>query len=114
MIIHFYMKKLLFKLSLISSIIVSAQKVITLEYDNKGLEYKGTEIKIKGNSTDEYKFRNISIPTLQVFLPEGKSNATTAMVVCPGGGMRSNAFFHEGIDVAKALNEKGIAAFVLK
>ena len=36
------------------------------------------------------------------------------MVVCPGGGMRSNAFFHEGLDVAKALNEKGIAAFVLK
>ena len=36
------------------------------------------------------------------------------MVVCPGGGMRSNAFFHEGIDVAKALNKKGIAAFVLK
>jgi dienelactone hydrolase len=28
--------------------------------------------------------------------------------------MRSNAFFHEGLDVAKALNEKGIAAFVLK
>jgi dienelactone hydrolase len=36
------------------------------------------------------------------------------MVVCPGGGMKSNAFFHEGLDVAKALNKKGITAFVLK
>ena len=108
------MKKLLFTLSLISSMIISAQEIITLEYDNTGLDYNGPEIKTKGYSGRGYNFKNISIPTLQVFLPEGSSKPTTAMVVCPGGGMRSNAFFHEGLDVAKALNEKGIAAFVLK
>lgn len=90
------------------------QDIITLEYDNTGLDYKGPELKTKGYSNNQYKFQNISIPTLQVFLPSGSTQATTAMVVCPGGGMRSNAFFHEGIDVAKALNKKGIAAFVLK
>ena len=36
------------------------------------------------------------------------------MIVCPGGAMRANAIHHEGFDVAKALNERGIAAFVLK
>lgn len=90
------------------------QDIITLEYDNTGLDYKGPELKIKGYSNNQYNFKNISIPTLQVFLPSESTRATTAMVVCPGGGMRSNAFFHEGIDVAKALNKKGIAAFVLK
>ena len=93
---------------------MNGQEIISLEYDNAGLDYKEPEIKTKGYSGLGYKFKNISIPTLQVFLPEGKSQPSTAIVVCPGGGMRSNAFFHEGLDVAKALNEKGIAAFVLK
>ena len=89
-------------------------EIISLEYDNTGLHYKEPEIKTIGYSGRGYKFKNISIPTLQVFLPKGKSQPSTAIVVCPGGGMKSNAFFHEGLDVAKALNEKGIAAFVLK
>jgi acetyl esterase/lipase len=93
---------------------LSGQEIITLEYDNSGLDYREPEIKTKGYSNDEYKFQNISIPTIQVFLPERSSKPTTAMVVCPGGGMKSNAFFHEGLDVAKALNKKGITAFVLK
>ena len=65
-------------------------------------------------SEEELNFQNISIPTIQVFLPKGNLNTKTAMIVCPGGGMRANAIHHEGFDVAKALNERGIAAFVLK
>ena len=94
--------------------IINGQEIISLEYDNTGLHYKEPEIKTIGYLGRGYKFKNISIPTLQVFLPKGKSLPSTAIVVCPGGGMKSNAFFHEGLDVAKALNEKGIAAFVLK
>lgn len=108
------MKKKLQILLIIFSVTLQGQEIINLEYDNTGLDYKGQEIKTKGFSRGEYKFQNISIPTLQVFLPEGDSRPTTAMVVCPGGGMRANAFFHEGLDVAKALNKEGIAAFVLK
>ncbi len=108
------MKKIITILFLIFCAIMNGQEIIPLEYDNTGLDYKEPEIKIKGYSGRGYKFKNISIPTLQVFLPEVKSQPSTAIVVCPGGGMRSNAFFHEGLDVAKALNEKGIAAFVLK
>lgn len=108
------MKKIIPILFLIFCAIMNGQEIIPLEYDNTGLDYKEPEIKTIGYSGRGYNFKNISIPTLQVFLPEGKFQPSTAMVVCPGGGMRSNAFFHEGLDVAKALNEKGIAAFVLK
>jgi dienelactone hydrolase len=107
------MRKLLLLL-LVANTSLMGQEIIPLKYDNTGLEYIGTEIKTKSNSGIGHNFKNISIPTLQVFLPEGQSQPTTAVVVCPGGGMRANAFFHEGLDVAKALNEKGIAAFVLK
>ena len=108
------MKKIIPILYLIFCAIINGQEIISLEYDNTGLHYKEPEIKTIGYSGRGYKFKNISIPTLQVFLPKGKSQPSTAIVVCPGGGMKSNAFFHEGLDVAKALNEKGIAAFVLK
>ena len=90
------------------------QEIITLPYDNTGLDYLGSEVQKKGYLTDKNNFQNISIPTIQVFLPRGDLNTKTAMIVCPGGGMRANAIHHEGFDVAKALNEKGIAAFVLK
>jgi acetyl esterase/lipase len=56
----------------------------------------------------------ITQPTLSVFLPEkGKANGT-AVIVVPGGGYWINASGHEGVDVAKKLNEFGITAFVLK
>jgi acetyl esterase/lipase len=36
------------------------------------------------------------------------------MIVCPGGGYSGTAGDHEGLQVAKALSEAGITAFVLK
>ena len=58
--------------------------------------------------------RNVSIATLTPFLPP-KSKATgAAVIVAPGGGFRTLSMENEGWDVAKALNRKGVAAFVLK
>ncbi len=109
------MKKLILKLVLIlNSFGLFGQEIIKLPYNNSGLDYQGPEIKTKGFLTDQYNFQNISIPTIHVFLPDKKLNTKTAMIVCPGGAMRANAIHHEGFDVAKALNERGIAAFVLK
>ncbi|MEX2399946.1 MAG: alpha/beta hydrolase [Rhodothermales bacterium] len=51
-------------------------------------------------------------PTLTIHLPENGNG--TAVVVCPGGGYRNLAMDHEGRQVAEWLNERGIAAFVLK
>ena len=37
-----------------------------------------------------------------------------SIIICPGGGYSRLAIDHEGVEVAKALNLKGITAFVLK
>ncbi len=107
-------KKILNLMVIFYSFNLLGQEIITLPYDNTGLDYQGPEVQKKGYLTDKNNFQNISIPTIQVFLPRGDLNTKTAMIVCPGGGMRANAIHHEGFDVAKALNERGIAAFVLK
>jgi len=58
--------------------------------------------------------RNITKATLTPFLPaKGKANGT-AVIVAPGGGFRWLSLDNEGWEVAKALADKGIAAFVLK
>ena len=58
--------------------------------------------------------RNITAATLTPFLPKpGKGNGT-AVIVAPGGGFRWLSMGNEGWEVATALAERGIAAFVLK
>lgn len=52
-------------------------------------------------------------PTMDMYLPE-KFTTGAAVLVCPGGGYGVLAIDHEGIEVAKWLNARGIAAFVLK
>ncbi|HLX93464.1 MAG TPA: alpha/beta hydrolase [Puia sp.] len=58
--------------------------------------------------------RNITRPTLTAFIPPKAIATGTAVLICPGGGYSIVAAGHEGFDVAKRLNEFGIAAFVLK
>ncbi|NVJ87484.1 MAG: alpha/beta hydrolase fold domain-containing protein [Algoriphagus sp.] len=58
--------------------------------------------------------RNITTATLTPFLPEpGKANGA-AVIVAPGGGFRWLSMGNEGWEVAQALADQGIAAFVLK
>jgi acetyl esterase/lipase len=58
--------------------------------------------------------RNVTHATLQPFLPApGKSNGL-AVIVAPGGGFLMLSMDNEGWAVARALADRGIAAFVLK
>jgi acetyl esterase/lipase len=58
--------------------------------------------------------RNVTTATLTPFLPApGKATGAT-VIVAPGGGFRWLSMDNEGWEVAKALADKGIAAFVLK
>lgn len=58
--------------------------------------------------------QNVTVPTLTPFLPpKGKGNGT-AVIIAPGGGFVILAMDHEGWQVAKWLQSKGVAAFVLK
>ena len=56
----------------------------------------------------------VSQPTLTIFLPAKEKSTGDAVIICPGGGYVNLAMGYEGEDVARRLNESGIAAFVLK
>jgi acetyl esterase/lipase len=53
-------------------------------------------------------------PNLTIFLPPGDKANGCAVVVCPGGGYGALAEGHEGKDIAKWLNDRGVAAFMLR
>jgi acetyl esterase/lipase len=53
-------------------------------------------------------------PMLSVHLPPPDIACGCAIIVCPGGGYRTLASDHEGLQVALWLNRQGIAAFVLR
>lgn len=59
---------------------------------------KGTEAKDK--------------PTLIIYLPEKEKANGGAIVICPGGGYGGLAMDHEGHQIARWLNDNGIAAFI--
>jgi len=58
--------------------------------------------------------RNVSRATLTPFLPARDKANGAAVIVAPGGAFRILSMGNEGWEVARALNEKGVAAFVLK
>ena len=58
--------------------------------------------------------RNVSQATLTPFLPERSKANGAAVIVAPGGGFRILSMGNEGWEVAQALKERGVAAFVLK
>ncbi len=58
--------------------------------------------------------RNISTATLTPFLPNPDKANGAAVIVAPGGGFMWLSLGNEGWEVAEALAEQGIAAFVLK
>lgn len=58
--------------------------------------------------------RNVTTATLTPFLPDPAKANGAAVIVAPGGGFRWLSMNNEGWKVAKALADRGIAAFVLK
>src|SRR5689334_3042718 len=58
--------------------------------------------------------RNVTVPTLTAFLPDASISTGTAMIVCPGGALLTLAIDYEGLEIARWLCQRGIAAFVLK
>ena len=58
--------------------------------------------------------RNITTATLTPFLPDPDKANGAAVLVAPGGGFMWLSLGNEGWEVAQALADQGIAAFVLK
>lgn len=54
------------------------------------------------------------IPKLLIFAPKNHVTTHTGIVICPGGAYAHLAMEKEGTDVAKWLNARGVAGFVLQ
>ena len=65
-------------------------------------------------STDIIRIGKVQVPLIEVYLPNKRSATGQGVIICPGGGYSILAYDWEGTDIAKFLNSKGIAAFVLK
>ncbi|MBN1926314.1 MAG: alpha/beta hydrolase [Prolixibacteraceae bacterium] len=89
---------------------LNAQEVINI--------FQGVIPNSKENSIAESfergMFRNVTSPTLEIYLPEKEVATGAAVVVCPGGGYSVVVYQGEGISTAKRFVKNGIAAFVLK
>ncbi|MDB5229826.1 MAG: lipolytic protein family [Chitinophagaceae bacterium] len=58
--------------------------------------------------------KNVTNPTLTVYIPQKQNPAQSAVIICPGGGYLNLSIEDGGYDIAKQLNNYGITAFVLK
>lgn len=57
---------------------------------------------------------NVHRPSIEIHLPAADKATGTGVIVAPGGGHRQLVWGSEGEDIAKWLNELGVAAFILK
>lgn len=72
---------------------------------------------VEKSETDDkgiLRISGVTIPTMTVFLPEKSKATVAAVLICPGGGYGILAASHEGSDLARWFNERGIAGVVLK
>jgi acetyl esterase/lipase len=102
-------------LTLLAAGRASAQQVVNL--------WPGTAPGSEGWTQQEKTFentpvgtviQNVSTPTLTAFLPEPGKATGTAVIIAPGGYFVALAISREGYDVARWLQARGVAAFVLK
>jgi acetyl esterase/lipase len=80
----------------------------------RGSEHWSIPESITTSASGDRVVTNVSDPSLTVFLPETAIATGTAAIIAPGGALRALAFDNEGVKLARWLNERGIAAFVLK
>jgi len=57
---------------------------------------------------------NTSRPTITAYRPAKQDSKRAAVVILPGGGYRGTSILKEGYDVARAFNDMGVTAFVVK
>ena len=107
------MKLTILLISVMSAFTLSAQQVVPL-YDGAIPNSKPSTITEKTTNDGFLAITNVTTPTLTVYKPKKQSAQKSAIIICPGGGYGMLAAGHEGIDVAKALNDMGITAFILK
>ena len=107
----------LFLLALVAATSAMAADMPELPLWTKGApgsEGKTQPEVVVASSSGERRVFQVHNPSITPFLPEAAKASGTAVIVIPGGGHKELQFDPEGIFVARALADHGIAAFVLK
>lgn len=93
-----------------------AQQIIPLYTGSipNSINYNMQEITLSDKGGRMEGYRNISKPTLAVYLPDKKRSNGSAVIICPGGGYYAEVNQKEGINIASAFIKHGVAAFILK
>ena len=73
----------------------------------------GAEV-IETNASGERRVWNIHRPTLTPYLPPKDKANGAAVIIAPGGAHKFLCVDHEGCNIARWLQDRGVAAFVLK
>jgi acetyl esterase/lipase len=79
-----------------------------------GSEGKSGEEVIAVQRSGEKVISNVHNPSLVAYLPAKESATGASVIIAPGGGHSALWADHEGHNLAKWLQERGIAGFVLK
>ncbi len=109
------MRKLILIITVaMSSMAGSAQNKILPLWEHDPPNYRETGEVTIWDTSDIVRVRLVQQPDIAIFVPSKKNATGEAVVICPGGGYHILAYDWEGSDIARWLNSRGIAAFVLK
>ncbi|MEM9347968.1 MAG: alpha/beta hydrolase [Planctomycetota bacterium] len=64
------------------------------------------------NERGNYRF--VHEPVLDVYHASDEGRTGAAVVICPGGGYGTLAYQHEGVEIARWLNQNGITGVILR
>lgn len=96
--------------------VAAAEPQVVLLWPNgaPGSEGKTGEEKVVVQPAGDHVISNVHKPSITVYLPPKETATGAAIVIAPGGGHSTLWVEHEGYNVAKFLQDHGIAGFVLK
>ncbi len=87
-----------------------AQMVFGLPSDDK----TGNDTQHAWTDKDGKAAADVAAPSVEVYLPSADKSNGCAMIVCPGGAMRFLAWKSDVEEMARFLNERGVAVIGLK
>jgi acetyl esterase/lipase len=104
----------LFLVSLMS--VAAAEPPIVLLWPDgaPGSEGKAGDEKVQIQPAGDHVISNVHRPSITVYLPSKETATGAGVVIAPGGGHSALWMDHEGHNIAKWLQEHGVAGFVLK
>ncbi|MCB0667497.1 MAG: alpha/beta hydrolase fold domain-containing protein [Saprospiraceae bacterium] len=94
---------------------IGQEEIMLYQGKPKGSEaWNWSEKTSTSNAFNTKVVYNVVEPSITAYLPPYYLATGTAIIVAPGGAFHTLSIDNEGVEVARWLNSKGIAAFVLK